>query len=83
MDYYEFSRSHYFGLVSHFDGLAESLAQKLRQFLFEKFEPSKMFMFGFSFGAQLVLEAGRRFGEKQLIQQIDGTFFYASKLEPY
>lgn len=71
MDYYEIARYSYLHLLSNFDGIAEVLTDKLRQFRQQRFEPSRMFMFGFSFGGQLVLEAGRRFGERQ-IQQIDG-----------
>lgn len=73
MDYYAFSSNRYFGLVANFDGIAEMLTDKLRQFRDQSFEPSNMFLFGFSFGGQVALEAGRRFGER-LIQQIDGIF---------
>lgn len=76
MDYNAFSKNpNYFGLVGHFDGIAEVLANKLRQFQNQTFDPSNTFLFGFSFGAQLVLEASQRFGPK-LIQQIDGYMIY-------
>lgn len=73
MDYGEFARFSYFHLLTNFDGIANALTVKLRHFRQHLFEPNKMFMFGFSFGGQLVLEAGRRFGERQ-IQQIDGEY---------
>lgn len=75
MDYKEVARYSYFHLLGNFDRIAEALTEKLRQFRQNLFDPSKMFMFGFSFGGQLVLEAGRRFGENQ-IQQIDGKDLY-------
>lgn len=71
MDYRELSRYSYLHLLANFDGIADALTRKLRDFRQQLFEPSKMYLFGFSFGGQLVLEAGRRFGERQ-IQQIDG-----------
>jgi len=43
---------------------------KLHQLVQEEFIPDKIFIFGFSFGAQLALEAGRRFGKK-VIGRID------------
>lgn len=74
MDYYIYSQNpNYFALVNQFDGIVEVLTNKLRQFKKENFDPNKMFLFGFSFGAQMVLEAGRRFGPKT-IQQIDGRY---------
>lgn len=73
MDYSEYARYSYLYLLSQFDGIAEVLSNTVRHFRQALFDPSQMYMFGFSYGAQLVLEAGRRFGENSL-QQIDGTF---------
>lgn len=71
MNYHNFSKTgNYFQLVRWFDGIAQVLTDKLNQFTEQEFGPDNMFMFGFSFGAQLVLEAGRRFGP-QLIGRID------------
>lgn len=71
MNYYNYSKNgNYFQLVRNFDGIAEVLTNKLRQFKTQNFHPDNFLVFGFSFGAQLALEAGRRFGTK-LIGQID------------
>lgn len=80
MDYSAFSRNpNYFGLVTQFEDIVNVLTEKLRQFQRQSFDPQQTYMFGFSFGAQVVLEASRRFG-KRLIKQIDGkklpTFFF-------
>ncbi|KAG4068895.1 hypothetical protein HA402_005043 [Bradysia odoriphaga] len=73
MDYSVFSmNSNYYSLVRDFNGIANVLTKKLKDFQALSFVPNNIYMFGFSFGAQLVLEAGRRFG-KMLIKQIDGT----------
>ncbi|XP_037034172.1 pancreatic triacylglycerol lipase-like [Bradysia coprophila] len=71
MDYSIFSmNSNYYALVRDFNGIANVLTKKLKDFQALSFVPNNIYMFGFSFGAQLVLEAGRRFGKK-LIKQID------------
>lgn len=73
MDYSPFSmNSNYYALVREFNGIATVLTKKLKDFQAQSFVPDDIYMFGFSFGAQLALEAGRRFGKK-LIKQIDGT----------
>lgn len=72
MDYSTYSKNpNYFALVTDFYSICDVLINKLHQFVQEEFNPEKIFMFGFSFGAQLALEAGRRFGKK-LIGRIDG-----------
>jgi len=60
MDYSVYSvRDYFFGLMPHFNQLASLLTERIRQTtsLFEN-----VFMFGFSFGARLSLEAGARIG---------------------
>lgn len=72
MNYSAYSKSfNYFGLVADFSFIDDILVNKLHQFVQEEFIPEQIFIFGFSFGAQLALEAGRRFGKK-LIGRIDG-----------
>lgn len=72
MDYSVYSmNSNYYGLVRDFNGIATVLTNKLKEFGTFSFDPNNMYLFGFSFGGQLVLESGRRFGGK-LIKQIDG-----------
>lgn len=72
MDYSEYARYSYHYLVGQFDAIAEVLANYLRQFQHALYTASRTYMFGFSYGAQLVLEAGRRFGVNSL-HQIDGN----------
>ena len=72
MDYTYYSMNpNYFLLVTQFDGITEVLTNKLRQFQRLNFDPNNTFLFGFSYGAQMALEAGRRFGPRT-IQSIDG-----------
>ncbi|KAJ6641405.1 Pancreatic lipase-related protein 2 [Pseudolycoriella hygida] len=71
MNYSAYSKTFdYFGLVSEFSFIDDVLVNKLHQLVQEEFIPEKIFIFGFSFGGQLALEAGRRFGKK-LIGRID------------
>ncbi|KAG4073841.1 hypothetical protein HA402_014046 [Bradysia odoriphaga] len=71
MNYSAYSKNfNYFGLVADFSFIDDILVNKLHQLVQEEFAPDKIFIFGFSFGGQLALEAGRRFG-KQLISRID------------
>lgn len=71
MNYHNFSKTGYFQLVGRFEPIVQVLTDKLNQFAKQDFDPDNMHMFGFSYGGQLVLEAGRRFGT-QLISRIDG-----------
>lgn len=74
MDYSVYStQPDYKVLVSQFDGLAQVLTNKLKEFKLFGIHPKRMFLFGFSFGGQLSLEAGRRFGPRR-IQRIDGKY---------
>lgn len=71
MDYGKFSKNNYFTLVSEFREIKSVLISKLR-FLSELgFQPQKAYLFGFSFGAHLVMEAAEAIGVQQY-QQIDG-----------
>lgn len=73
MDYSAFSmNANYYSLVRDFNGIATVLTKKLKDFQELSFVPNNIYMFGFSFGAQLALESGRRVG-KMLIKQIDGN----------
>lgn len=72
MDYSSFSmNSNYYSLVQDFNGIVTVLTKNLKHFQAISFDPNNIYIFGFSFGGQLALEAGRRFG-KMLIKQIDG-----------
>ncbi|XP_058454945.1 lipase member H-like [Malaya genurostris] len=53
----------YFGqLMPNFNNLANDLVGLLKRLETVGFDPADGFIFGFSFGAQLAFEAGRRFG---------------------
>lgn len=66
----------YFILVRKFDELSFVLVEKLNQLESEGFNPNNGFMYGFSFGAQLVINAGNLYGH-QRIAEIDGKFAYS------
>lgn len=70
MDYKRYSRQPYMSLFGMFDSLSEVLAGKLRQLERQGFAPERGFIFGFSYGGRLALEASHRFGPKR-ISQID------------
>lgn len=73
MDYSNHSLvQEYFVLVRKFDPLSEVLLHKLLQLESQGFNPDNLFMYGFSFGAQLVINAGNLYGE-QKIAEIDGN----------
>lgn len=61
----------YFVLVRKFNSLSGVLVDKLRQMEAQGFDPDNLFMYGFSFGAQLVINAGNLYGENK-IAEIDG-----------
>lgn len=70
MDYIVYSGEAYFRLVRHFDAIADVLTVKLCDLELIGLPPSVAFMFGFSYGGQLVSEAGRRIGPGR-IKEID------------
>lgn len=72
MDYSNHSQvQEYFALVRKFDALSHVLLEKLFQLEAQGFQPDNLFMYGFSFGAQLVVNAGNLYGERR-IAEIDG-----------
>lgn len=62
----------YFVLVRKFNPLSDVLVEKLYQLEAQGFDPDSMFMYGFSFGAQLVINAGNLYGFNK-IGAIDGN----------
>ncbi|XP_055708780.1 uncharacterized protein LOC129805004 [Phlebotomus papatasi] len=70
MDYTIYSAESYFRLVRHFDAIAEVLTRKLCDLELIGLPPAVGFLFGFSYGGQLVSEAGRRVGPGR-IKEID------------
>ena len=56
---------------NHFPYISNVILNKLKQLEEEGFNPNNMYMFGYSFGARLVIDAAAEFGH-QRINQIDG-----------
>lgn len=72
MDYSNHSIvSDYFNLVRKFIPISNVLLRKLHQLEDQGFNEDKMFLYGFSFGAQLVINSGILFGVNK-IAEIDG-----------
>ncbi|KAL9702401.1 hypothetical protein quinque_005919 [Culex quinquefasciatus] len=59
---YAVTEDYFGGLVPHFYRVVDTLTWKLRELEGRGFDPASGHMFGFSFGAQAAIEAGRRFG---------------------
>lgn len=78
MDYSKYSVQNYLQLkVNNFEGIVTLLTNKINDLVRNaSFDPDNIYMFGFSFGARVVLEAGQRFANDSdvKIKQIDGNF---------
>jgi hypothetical protein len=59
MDYSNYSTRGYFSLTPHFNQISDLLTEKITAIA----TPSRMSMFGFSFGARLVLNTGIKLGK--------------------
>jgi len=72
MDYSNHSQvNDYFVLVRKFNAISSVLLKKIQQLDKEGFNPDNMYMYGFSFGAQLAINAGIQYGV-QKVAEIDG-----------
>lgn len=80
MNYGVVGSTKYFGLVRNVDVLAEILLDKLKELEFLGFDPSNGYMYGFSYGARLVIWAGILFGN-QRIGEIDGKYLIYNCLD--
>lgn len=71
MDYSKYSIGDYGLLVSYFKFIRDALVNQLT--LLEKYEyrPDRTYMFGFSYGAHLAMEAAFRYGPRR-ISRVDG-----------
>lgn len=65
MDYSEYNKEYYY-LIGHFKTIAKILTDKLIQLRDRGFRSSDAYLFGFSYGARLIVKAGNEFGPKQL-----------------
>ena len=70
MNYDKFAYLRYPYLKGNFQGIKNMLVNKLMSLENNGFDPSNAYMYGFSFGAHVVLEAGKSYGT-QLIKEID------------
>lgn len=69
MNYGHFSdRPNYYESISHFKPVSNVLLKKLRQLKEEGVSGDSIFMFGFSFGGRIVIEAGVNFGTQEIFQ---------------
>lgn len=67
MDYDFFARKiDYLWLIDQFYPISTILWKKLKQFEYEGYNPNNGYMFGFSFGSRLAIEAGYKFGANRL-----------------
>ncbi|XP_055535004.1 pancreatic triacylglycerol lipase-like [Wyeomyia smithii] len=68
MDYgtYSVTNDYFTNLVPHFRLVVNRLVEKLFELESSGFDPGNGFLFGFSFGAQISVEAGRTFGHRKL-----------------
>lgn len=71
MDYSKYSIGDYGLLVSYFKSITEALVNQLMFLETLGYSPERTFMFGFSYGAHLAMEAGFRYGPRR-ISRIDG-----------
>lgn len=78
MDYYTYSQDTsllgYINLLDDFYNISAVLLKKLNQLERNGFDPSNGFIFGFSLGSQLAVNAGRDFGGK--LAAIDGKIYF-------
>lgn len=72
MDYSNHSKNfdYFFSLVPKYDLISDILTRKLEQFERQGFNLRNGYMFGFSFGGHLIIQASLQLGE-QLIGEID------------
>ena len=71
--FYYSSNTDYFVLVKNFPGVSAVLFKKVNQILGEGFKASNGYIFGFSLGAQLVIDVGSKLNGA--IARIDGNYF--------
>jgi predicted esterase len=72
MDYRSYSLQEYGQLVLDMPVVVRTLASKLsRMEKRSNFKPENGYMFGFSFGAHVVLRAGKKYGHQRL-HEVDG-----------
>ena len=71
MDYGKFANFAYARVRRQFKNITNVLVEKLQRLETDGFDPENGFMFGHSFGGQIVLEAGKTYGV-QKIKEIDG-----------
>lgn len=67
MNYSYYSdNDNYFQVISHFEPISKLVTRKLRQLEADGVADENIFMFGFSFGGRIVIEAALNFGKKRI-----------------
>ncbi|XP_052873395.1 uncharacterized protein LOC128278706 [Anopheles cruzii] len=66
MDYSAFSSGSYRGLLGRFRDIRDVLLRLVQKLRYEGVEYGRIFMYGFSFGAQLALDVGNQIGASEL-----------------
>lgn len=67
MNYSHYSENdNYFQVISYFKPISMLVTKKLRQMEADGVPDSNLFMFGFSFGGRIVIEAALNFGPKRI-----------------
>jgi hypothetical protein len=84
MDYRDYSITiDYAGLVKNYEGIESVLVDKLTQLKDEGFQPNKGYMYGFSFGAHLVINSAILVFAYRSFGMIDGNFVETTRNEGY
>lgn len=65
MDYSDYNKDYPF-LIAHFKPITKILTGKLFELREKGFRSSDAYLFGFSYGARMIVKAGNEFGPKQL-----------------
>lgn len=63
---YYSDRGNYFEVVRYFEPLSKLLAKKLNQIVNDGASSDNIYMFGFSYGGRVVIEAGLLFGHQKI-----------------
>ncbi|XP_023293825.2 uncharacterized protein LOC111677030 [Lucilia cuprina] len=71
VDYSSWSKKSYIELLQKFDPISEILYEEVLQLIQNGFNPSKIFMFGFSYGGQIASKIGRMLKPQYNIKKID------------
>lgn len=76
LDYSAYSKlPSYTNLFQKFENIVKYFVKRLRSLIIQGYLPERTFMFGFSYGARICIEAGKRMGD-QIYEAMDRKKFY-------